>query len=220
MMKKYPMLSVMLGLARLLQAEPGKVPDGFQPIFNHSNLAGWHVSMTNHHGNTSEWRVLDKILTGRQKPVGNGGVLLSDERYQNFELYIEVKPDFGCDGGIFLRSNANGQAYQVMLDYVEGGSIGGIYGERLKGVEKTLSNNWQAVWRKNDWNAVRIRMEGQAPTITVWLNGSKITEFQDTANHSAGEAVDGMIGVQVHAGTGWAEDGYHRFRNIAVKILK
>ena len=44
-------------------------------------------------------------------------------------------PDYllvGCDGGLFLRSNEKGQAYQVMLDYLEGGSVGGVYGERLE----------------------------------------------------------------------------------------
>ena len=83
-----------------------------------------------------------------------------------------------------------------MLDYLDGGNVGGIYGERLDGVERTLSNNWESVWRKDDWNAFRVRMEGEAPRITVWLNGAKITEFQDTANHAAGGATDGMIGVQ------------------------
>ena len=198
---------------------PGKIPAGFTSIFNGANLAGWHVSMTNHHGNTREWRVLEGDLTGRQSPAGNGGILLTDKRYKNFEVYLEVKPDFGCDSGLFLRSNAAGQAYQVMLDYLEGGNIGGIYGERLEGVEATFSQGWEDVWKKDDWNAIRARMVGNPPHITVWLNGKKITDFQDTANHAAGGAEDGMIAVQVHSGKRWVADGYHRFRNIAVKEL-
>ncbi len=197
----------------------GKIPAGFTSIFNGANLAGWHVSMTNHHGNTREWRVLEGKLSGRQSPAGNGGILLTDKRYKNFEVYLEVKPDFGCDSGLFLRSNAAGQAYQVMLDYLEGGNIGGIYGERLEGVEATLSQGWEDVWSKDDWNAIRARMVGHPPHITVWLNGKKITDFQDTANHAAGGAEDGMIAVQVHGGNRWVENGYHRFRNIAVKEL-
>ncbi len=197
----------------------GKIPAGFTSIFNGANLAGWHVSMTNHHGNTREWRVLEGNLTGRQSPPGNGGILLTDKRYKNFEVYLEVKPDFGCDSGLFLRSNAAGQAYQVMLDYLEGGNIGGIYGERLEGVERTPSQGWEDVWKKDDWNAIRARMAGNPPHITVWLNGKKITDFQDTANHAAGGAADGMIAVQVHSGKRWVADGYHRFRNIAVKEL-
>ncbi len=213
-------LSMLLLVVPLASDEhPGKIPAGFTSIFNGANLAGWHVSMTNHHGTTREWRVLEGDLTGRQRPAGNGGILLTDKRYKNFEVYLEVKPDFGCDSGLFLRSNAAGQAYQVMLDYLEGGNIGGIYGERLEGVEATLSQGWEDVWNKDDWNAIQARMVGNPPHITVWLNGKKITDFQDTANHAAGGAEDGMIAVQVHGGNRWVADGYHRFRNIAVKEL-
>lgn len=197
----------------------GEIPRGFTSIFNHANIAGWHVSMTSHHGDTTEWRIAEGALTGRQRPAGNGGLLLTDDRYQDFEVHLEIKPDYGCDGGLFLRSNGNGQAYQVMLDYRDGGNIGGVYGERLQGVKTTNSEGWEAVWRKNDWNELRVRMEGEAPRITVWLNGTKITEFQDTANHAAGGARDGMIGVQVHGGASWVDGGFHRFRNIAVKKL-
>jgi hypothetical protein len=195
------------------------IPEGFTSIFNHANIAGWHVSMTNHHGGTTEWRVIDGALTSRQKPAGNGGILLSDDRYKDFEVYLEIKLDYGCDGGLFLRSNSNGQAYQVMLDYLEGGSIGGVYGERLEGVEITEQAGWKDAWRKDDWNALRVRMEGATPRITVWLNGKKITEFEDTANHAAGGATDGMIALQVHGGSRWVEGGFHRYRNIAVKQL-
>jgi hypothetical protein len=47
---------------------------------------------------------------------------------------MEVKPDYGCDSGLFLRSNEAGDAYQVTLDYLPGGGMGGIYGEGLTGV--------------------------------------------------------------------------------------
>jgi hypothetical protein len=202
-----------------LAAQAGGIPGGFTSLFNHSNLAGWHISTTNHHGNTREWRIIDGALTGRQDTPGNGGILLTDKRYKDFEVYLEIMPDFGCDSGLFLRSNENGQAYQVMLDYLEGGNIGGIYGERLEGVKAMPSQGWEKVWKKDDWNALRARMEGSPPHIQVWLNGSKITDFQDTANHAAGGAEDGMIAVQVHGGKRWVENGYHRFRNIAVKEL-
>lgn len=203
-----------------LWAQTGAIPEGFTSLFNGSNLAGWHLSMTNHHGNTREWRIIDGALTGRQDPPGNGGVLLTDKRYKDFEVYLEIKPDFGCDSGLFLRSNSNGQAYQVMLDYLEGGNLGGVYGERLEGVKPMPSQGWEKVWKKDDWNAVRARIEGNPPRIQVWLNGTQITDFKDTANHAAGGAEDGMIAVQVHGGQRWVEGGYHRFRNIAVKELK
>lgn len=210
---------VLVLLASALSAEIGEIPEGFTPIFNGSNIAGWHVSLTNHHGRTKDWRIIDGALTGTQDEPGNGGILLTDERYKDFELYLELNPDYGCDSGVFLRSNDNGQAYQVMLDYLDGGNIGGVYGERLEGVAAVRSEGWEKVWRKGDWNALRIRMEGQIPHIAVWLNGTKISDFTDSGNHAAGGAGDGMIAVQVHGGARWKSGGYHRFRNIAVKRL-
>jgi hypothetical protein len=209
----------LLLLTGTLSAQIGEIPAGFTPIFNGSNIAGWHVSLTNHHGNTRDWRIIDGALTGTQDQPGNGGILLTDERYRDFEVYLEINPDYGCDSGVFLRSNDNGQAYQVMLDYLDGGNIGGVYGERLEGVEAVRSGGWEKVWRKGEWNALRIRMEGEAPHLTVWLNGAKITDFTDSANHAAGGAGDGMIAVQVHGGERWKAGGYHRFRNLAVKRL-
>ena len=211
-------LVLSLGAMAVSAAAEG-IPEGFTSIFNHANLAGWHVSMTNHHGATTEWRIAEGALTSRQRPAGNGGILLTDERYENFEIYLEIRLDYGCDGGIFLRSNSNGQAYQVMLDYLEGGNIVGIYGERLESVEARESKGWQDAWHKEEWNKLRVRMEGETPRITVWLNGTKITEFRDTANHAAGGMTDGMIGLQVHGGNRWVEGGFHRYRNIAVKPL-
>jgi hypothetical protein len=58
------------------------------------------------------------------------------------------------------------------------------------------------------------------PHITVWINGTKITDYTDTANHLIGGAVDGEIALQVHGGKPrWALGAHHRFRNIAIKEL-
>lgn len=200
-------------------AATAQIPDGFEPIFNHQNLAGWHISLTNHHGQSSEWRIRDGVLTATQRPKDEGGILLTDETYSDFEVYLEIKPDFGCDGGLFLRSNEAGQAYQVTLDYVEGGAIGMIYGERLQGVETTAPDDWEGRWKKDEWNSIRARITGDVPRIEVWMNGEKINDFRDTANHSVNEATEGMIAVQVHGGSRCEPGKFQRFRNIAVKPL-
>ena len=213
-MRRFFILS--LAAAACLQAE---IPAGFEAIFNGRNLAGWRVSLTNHHGDTKEWRVFEGAVIGKQDREGNGGILLSDETYADFEIYLEIKPDFGCDGGLFLRSNGNGQAYQVMLDYLEGGNMGGIYGERLSGVQRTASQGWEKVWKKDDWNSIRARIVKEAPAIQVWMNGVQVVDFQDTANHLPGGAVEGMVALQVHGGERCRPGLEHRFRNIAVKRL-
>jgi len=195
------------------------IPVGFAPIFNGRDLSGWHIGQTNHHGKTKSWRVENGVIVGSQNPVGEGGILLTNQKYQDFEVYLEINPDFGCDGGLFLRSSEAGEAYQVMIDYLDGGSVGGIYGEGLTGVTGTASESWTQHWRKGEWNSLRVRIEGGVPHITVWLNGAKITDWKDTANHAANEATEGMIALQVHGGKRWAPNGQHRFRNIAVRRL-
>jgi len=216
--------------AALLSA--AEIPAGFHSIFNGRDLTGWHISEVNHHGNTKAWSVKDSVLMGTQQPAGNGGILLTDRKYSNFEVSLDIKPDWGCDGGLFLRSTEKGEAYQVMIDYLEGGTVGGIYGERLQGVTPDSgtgdksAKNWRSYWKKDDWNNLRARIEGAVPHIQVWLNGTQIVDWTDSANHAAGGATEGMIAVQVHRtqpdwkGQRWIPGGYHRFRNIAVRELK
>jgi hypothetical protein len=220
-------LGLQTTLGAMRKAEPallGKVPAGFTPIFNGVDLSGWHVSKTNHHGTMPEFRVVHGVIVGTQNPRGLGGILLTDKKYKNVEVYMEIKPDWGCDSGLFLRSSEAGEAYQVVLDYLPGGSMGGIYGERLKGVSSGgRSEAWQRAWKREEWNSVRARIEGTVPHITVWINDELITDWTDTANHAAGGAEDGMIAIQMHFSNEktprWVDGGFWRWRNIAVKEL-
>ena len=200
-------------------AEEANIPAGFTPIFNEKDITGWHVSETNHHGNSKGWTVENGILTGAQDRPGHGGILVTDKSYKNYEIYLEVNADWGCDGGLFLRSTEAGEAYQVMIDYLPGGSVGGVYGEGLKDVASFAAPGWQQYWKKGEWNTIRARIEGDIPHITVWMNGTRITNWTDTANHLPGGVVDGHIALQVHMGNRWVEGGKHRFRNIAIHEL-
>lgn len=223
------LIPFLLSLALPLAAQP---PKGFKKIFDGKSIKGWHISEVNHHGNTRAWTVKDGVLMVTQDKPGNGGILLTDKKYRNFEVYLEVKPDFGCDGGLFLRSNEKGEAYQVMIDYLEGGTVGGIYGEGLpdvnkpKGVGDPRAADWQKHWKKDDWNSIRARIEGDVPHIQVWMNGDQIVDWTDSANHAKDAATDGMIAVQAHfndpkwKNPRWVPGGFHRFRNVAIKELK
>ena len=201
------------------------VPAGFTPLFDGKDLVGWHISQVNHHGNSTGWSVKDGVVLATQDRPGNGGILLTDRKYRDFEVSLEINPDFGCDGGLFLRSNEAGDAYQVMIDYLEGGSVGGIYGEGLQGVDKgeRVNKDWAKQWKKGEWNTLRARIEGDAPHIRVWLNEVPLVDWTDTANHAKDGATEGMIALQMHFSNEktprWKEGGFHRFRNVAVKEL-
>lgn len=204
------------------------LPTAQETIFNGRDLTGWHISEVNHHGNTKAWTVENGVLLVTQDPPGNGGILLTNKKYKNFEVSLDIKPDWGCDGGLFLRSTEKGEAYQVLLDYLEGGIVGGVYGERLVDVkpDNSKAQHYMKWWKKDDWNHIRARIEGtDRPRIRVWLNGTQLVDWTDSANHLPGGATEGMIALQAHRSdpkspnSRWKAGGYHRYRNITVREL-
>jgi len=216
-----PLLALTLAAA----APPAGIPEGFTPLFDGESLAGWHVSEQSHHGDSRAWRVEEGAILGTQDEPGNGGILLTDRSYRDFEVSLEIRPDWGCDGGLFLRSDEQGRAYQVMIDFLEGGSVGGIYGEGLEGLAGggADSGDWRQAWREDEWNTLRARIEGEVPRIQVWLNDRLLVDWTDSANHAAGGAREGMIALQLHYSNPetprWRAGGYHRYRNLAVREL-
>jgi len=208
-----------------------QVPTGFKPILNGKNLKGWHISRTTHQGTTPDVSVQNGEIVLRQNPYGQGGVLLSNKKYQNFELYLEAKIDSFTNGGIFIRSSESGIAYQIELDDAAG-STGNLLGERMPVSHSMEATDRANVWRPNSWNSFRIRMVGDIPHITLWINGVQMWDVKQPKNDFIAGAIEGMIGLQSHwtalfspaAGdwnglNSWAPGAAHRFRNIAIKEL-
>lgn len=105
---------------------------GFVSIFDGKSLQGWHKNPERiGHGTGGQWTVEDGAITGQQDPPGsgNGGILLTDEKFGDFELLIDMQPDWGVCSGLFVRGNDRGQCFQMMVDYHEAGNVGHIYGE-------------------------------------------------------------------------------------------
>jgi hypothetical protein len=177
-----------------------------------AEVSEWHVSRSTSHGTGGQWRFDGGVISGTQDRPGNGGALLSDESFEDVDVSLEFSIDAGVDSGLFLRSSEKGEAYQVMLDHVPGGSIGGIWGEALF---PTLSiPAASTMWDPAGWNALRARIRGQPPRIEVWLNEVKITDFRDTISRRD----SGSIGLQVHGG-GDLTGKRARFRAVSVTRL-
>jgi len=51
-----------------------------------------------------------------QRPFSQGGLLLTDRKYGDFEFYMETDITPGYDSGLFLRSTEEGSADQIELD--------------------------------------------------------------------------------------------------------
>ena len=222
--------------------------DGWITLFDGTDLKGWHVSAKTGHSGASKhtsggkWVVEDGAIVGSQDIPGNGGILITDEQFGDFEVVLEMRNDFGPDSGLFLRSTEDGKAYQAMIDYHADGNLMGIYGEGLGGkphlrnynftdevteivAEKTgdpetalpvLPESWAHFWRADQWNELRARIVGgDKPTITTWINGVKFMEWTETeARHPA----KGGIALQVHGGGDHTEE-FVRYRNVRVKKL-
>lgn len=213
------------------QSVLAQLPPGFKSIFNGRNLKGWHISRSTHQGTTPKVEIQEKAIIISQFPFGQGGVLLTNEVYKDFELYMEVKIDSFTNGGIFLRSNEGGAAYQIELDLAHG--LGNLLGERIQIGTPGEAKDILSIWKINDWNSFRIRMVGAIPQVTVWVNNTMLYNVQQTKNDFIAKATEGMIGLQCHwtalydktAGSelmpldSWRPGSSHRFRNIGIKRL-
>lgn len=219
---------------------------GFQSIFDGKTLAGWHVSAKSNHSKASgnktggRWVVENGAITGSQDIPGNGGIVITNEPFANFEVVLEMNNDFGPDSGLFMRSTEEGSAYQAMIDYHAKGNLMGVYGERMQGkpnarnfdfgeaVTEILATNagvptvlpvlpaaWRYFWRHGQWNELRARILGNPPIITTWINGVQFMQLTDTEKRLPDT---GGIALQVHGG-GDSTKQFVRYRNIRVKRL-
>ena len=208
------------------------IPAGFTRIFNDRDLTGWHVSRTTHQGTTPDARVEDGAIVLRQHPYGQGGLLMTDRKYKNFELILEAKPDWGTNGGIFFRSSEGGSAYQIEVEGGGAGGTGSLFGEMMRVSTPVQAKGVQRVWRADDWNGFRLRVTGDAPRVTLWINEVEIYDTQLGRNDLIGRRTDGMIALQSHwsstfetvAGSfdmssSWKPGAAHRYRNVAIREL-
>ncbi|MEO5581819.1 MAG: DUF1080 domain-containing protein [Saprospiraceae bacterium] len=209
-----------------------QIPQGFKSIFNGKNLKGWHMSRSSHQGTTPDFHVENGTIIARQYPFGQGGVLLTDKKYADYELYIELKIDSFTNGGIFLRSNEGGAAYQIELDIF--GGLGDLLGERIPVSVPAQANLIRTIWKANEWNSFRIKMVGAIPHITLWVNEIMMYDVIQTKNDFIGNETKGMIGLQCHWTAlydssaqselmpldSWRPGALHRFRNIGLKLFR
>jgi len=229
--------------------KPEKFDDaGFVKIFDGKSLDGWKISAKTGHSNASKgksggkWVIENGAIVGSQDIPGNGGIVITEKQYGDFEVALEMNNDFGPDSGLFLRSTDTGKCFQAMIDYHSGGNLMGIYGEGIGGKPHVRNfdfgqkvteivvpskqgpsdfkcpvspEDWPTFWKHGEWNELRARIVGNPAKLTTWINGVKFMEFQDTEKR-LGDT--GGIALQVHGGGDFTKQ-FVRYRNIRVKEL-
>ncbi|MBT2597562.1 family 16 glycoside hydrolase [Arthrobacter sp. ISL-72] len=76
----------------------------------------------------------DGVPVGEQDSPGSGygGHLVSDQSYGDFELVLEMRPDWPPDTGVMLRRRPDSwEGFQVLVDHRPSGGIGGFFGNGL-----------------------------------------------------------------------------------------
>jgi len=198
--------------------------DGFVPLFDGKTLEGW-----NQKGGKAKYEVIDGVIVGTSAPKTPNSFLCTNKAYGDFVLEYEFKVDQALNSGVQIRSHSladykDGRVhgYQVEIDPNKPDRLwaGGIYDEARRGWlfpgskggdGKTFTEQGQRIYKKGDWNQVRVEAKGHR--IRTWLNGEARADFEDDVTAS------GFIGLQVHGVGNKAEPLKARWRNLRIKEL-
>ncbi len=228
-----------LGAACLaLTASAWAAEDGFETIFNGTDLTGWE-------GNPKLWSVKDGAITGqttaRNPARGNTFLIWTNGTLGDFELRCSFKMVPGdqqgfANSGIQYRSKVVDPKTWVVGGYqadMEAGPTytGILYEERFRGImaERGQKVVWtkegkkevvgsvgdaaaiQASIKQKDWNDYVIIAKGNH--LQQFVNGKQTIDVTD--EDEAKRAMTGILALQLHAGPPMMV----QFKDIRIKKL-
>ncbi len=187
---------------------------GFESIFNGRDLSGWA-------GAVDDYEVIEGTLVCKPD---RGGVLFTEQEYEDFVVRLEFKLPAGGNNGLAIRYPGQGRAaydgmceLQVLDDAAEKyaaldprqfhGSIYGIVPAQRGYLRPAGRWNYQEVTVKG--SHIRVELNG---TTIVDADTSQITEYKDDSPHPGLGLLKGHFGFAGH-------NDPVQFRNIAIKRL-
>ncbi len=192
--------------------------DGFVPLFNGRDLAGWT-------GSVDSYGVNDGVLFCRK---GTGRNIYTEKEYDNFILRFEFKLDPGANNGLGIRTPLEGDAayvgmelqilddtaekYSNLHDWQYHGSVYGVIAAdpAKRGCLKPVG----------EWNFEEVIADGTH--ITVNLNGTTIVEgdIEEASKNGtlSGKEHPGLLNKTGHIGF-LGHGDYVEFRNIRLLAL-
>lgn len=155
---------------------PAERREGFVSLFDGSTLNGWHAYRKP--GQPIDgWKVVDGAITR----TAEGGDLVSDRSFQDFDLRIDWKISSGGNSGIFYRGNeAEPAIYHSAVEYQildnDKHADGKNGPDRWASAVYALYAPEKAVPRPvGEWNETRIVAHGN--NVEHWLNGKRVAKY-------------------------------------------
>ena len=120
---------------------------------------------------------------------------------------------------LFLRVQPSVLSYQVTIDYRPEGEVGAIYCP-TNGDFIVHKPEGMDLWKKGEYNSVRVRIMGQPPSIRVWINDIPLVDYTDIlVDGEPRVPPNGYVGIQVHPGPSWGQGKKVYFRRILLKPI-
>ncbi len=203
--------------------------DGWILLFDGNKIDQFHTY--NGQGVDSKWKIDNGALHFNPEAEGNGGDLVTNDEFENFELCLEWKISNCGNSGIFFNSVEDkkyccpyltGPEMQVLDNTCHPDSR--FETHRAGDLYDMIETSIVTVNPAGEWNKVRI-ISNQGD-VQFWLNGYKVVEFgMYDENWNAmiadskfkdwedfGKFKSGHIGLQDHGDKVW-------YRNIKIKRL-
>lgn len=174
----------------------------WKTLFNGNDLDGWEVV------GDIEVTVEDGALVINTKKSSEGGWLLNENSYDNFELKADFQLGPGSNSGIAIRYNElmGGHpavtSYEINLDHNpdQQNPTGSIYNiARARQLNSLSFEGWK-----------NIRIKAQGDHLQVLINDTLVAE-----THSR-RAFVGRIGLQGHGG----QDSQVKFKNVQISLIQ
>lgn len=216
-------LAVVLAFALVSRAEDKKPEEGFIPLFNGKDLAGWRYGGTDEKPNKSGqgYQVENAAIYCTAK---DGGNLYTEKEYGDFVFRFEFKLSQNANNGIGIRAPLQGDAAYVGMEIQVLDDEGPNYKGKLKewqyhgSIYNVVPAKQGALKPTGEWNEEEIYVKGRQVKIT--LNGKVIVDanlddVKDEAvlkKHPGLKRDKGHIGFLGH---GTRVD----FRNVRIKEL-
>ena len=197
----------------------GAADDGWLPLFNGKDLAGWQASE-----GASSFKVVDGLIAidGPRSHLFFMGTDQIKADFKNFELECEIMTRPGANSGVYFHTAYREKGFpdkgfeaQVAntatgeKGYRELKKTGSLYGIR---------NVYKQLVRDNEWFTMNVQVRGRR--VQIRLNGTLVVDYVEPTNpvpapHQPGRRLDrGTFALQGH------DPGSKAFfRNVRVKPL-